>query len=269
LDWILDKIRTLLNEPIHIRPTIIGNSRVYSGAYMSFAREDLTYFVMPRQKLHPRELSQLKQRVGGWLLKRTDIFAALQVTGTQWHHTMYFLLLAFFPVSKSILICSGFHRDSKWERRIQNPNQSVLISAACVPLRSDDAPEEEIAKILVFDQKSMRRTAWSHIWIPYHQIGLQGPDPEEPEYPPDPEEPPKPEDEEMENGEDNKAKEAKEEHNGIDNAVNDPRWEEFLRSNAISTERVEEDADWGLHRRGLKVWLRRTFIFQLMSLSDR
>lgn len=62
---------------------------------MSFVREDLTYFVMPRRKFHPRELSLLKQRVGDWLLKKTDIFAALLVTGTQWHHTMYFLLLAY------------------------------------------------------------------------------------------------------------------------------------------------------------------------------
>ena len=94
LDWILDKIHMLMNEPVHIPPTMAANSRIYSGAYMSFVREDLTYFIMPRRKFQPRELSLLKQRVGEWLVKRTDIFAALQVTGTQWHHTIYFLLLA-------------------------------------------------------------------------------------------------------------------------------------------------------------------------------
>ena len=165
---------------------------------------------------------------------------------------------------------SGFHRDSKWERRIQNPNQAVLISAACVPLRTDDSPDEEIAKILVFDQKPMRRTAWSHIWIPYAQIGLPGPDPEEPEYPPDPteESPHANPEEQMHDQEDGKGKEV-EHHNGIDNTVNDAKWEEFMQTNAITPERITEDADWGLQGMGLKVWLRRTFIFQLMSLADR
>ena len=136
-----------------------------------------------------------------------------------------------------------------------------------MPLRTDDAPEEEISKILVFDQKSMRRTAWSHIWIPYHQIGLAGPDPEEPEYPPDStEESPPIAAATTEEGEEMAEEGKGAEHNGI---ANDVKLDELTQNNAITSERVAEDADWGLHGRGLKVWLRRTFIFQLMSLADR
>src|SRR5436190_192122 len=93
-----------------------------------------------------------------------------------------FLITSVHPPKFSVE-SSGFHRNSKWERRIQNPNQAVLISASCVPLRPDETPDEEIAKILVFDQKSMRRTAWNHIWIPHAQVGLPEPDAEEPVYP--------------------------------------------------------------------------------------
>src|SRR5208282_6832765 len=111
------------------------------------------------------------------------------------------LITSVHPLLFSVVDSSGFHRDSKWERRIHNPNQAVLISASCVPLRPDEAPDEEIAKILVFDQKSMRRTAWNHVWIPHSQVGLAEPDPEEPEYPQKEQEQDHAHDEEMENSE--------------------------------------------------------------------
>ena len=170
----------------------------------------------------------------------------------------------------SVVHRSGFHRDSKWERRIHNPNQAALISASCVPLRPDEAPDDEIAKILVFDQKSMRRTAWNHIWIPHSQVGLVEPDAEEPVYPPNEEEQ---DDEAMENAENeghgpsSSADKGKQpEQNGVDENIG-----EVNMSNEIimTTGNVDEDADWGLQGRGLKVWLRRTFIFQLMSMVDR
>ena len=64
---------------------------------MSFIREDLTYFVLPPRNLPTLEIYNLKQRVGDWLVSRTDIFAGLQIS-SQWNHTLYFLLLA-YPTS--------------------------------------------------------------------------------------------------------------------------------------------------------------------------
>jgi hypothetical protein len=60
---------------------------------MSFVREDLTYFVLPPGKLSTPDLHALKQRVGDWLVAKTDIFAGLQIS-SQWNHTLYFLLLS-------------------------------------------------------------------------------------------------------------------------------------------------------------------------------
>ena len=183
------------------------------------------------------------------------------------------LITSVHPLLFSVVDSSGFHRDSKWERRIHNPNQAVLISASCVPLRPDEAPDEEIAKILVFDQKSMRRTAWNHVWIPHSQVGLAEPDPEEPEYPQKEQEQDHAHDEEMENSENeghgpsstaDKGKQP--ERNGVDENMGGVNMSNEI---TITTGNVDEDADWGLQGRGLKVWLRRTFIFQLMSMMDR
>jgi hypothetical protein len=170
---------------------------------------------------------------------------------------------------------SGFHRDSKWERRIHNPNQAVLISASCVPLRPDEAPDDEIAKILVFDQKSMRRTAWNHVWIPHAQVGLAEPDAEEPVYPESEQPQEQPQEnshnEEMEDSENeghapSSDKGKQPEQNGVDENMGGANMSNEI---IMTAGNVDEDADWGLQGRGLKVWLRRTFIFQLMSMVDR
>jgi hypothetical protein len=139
---------------------------------------------------------------------------------------------------------SGFSHISKWEKRIQSANQTVIISASCVPLRPDDAPEEEFAKILVFDQKPMRRTAWNHIWIPYDQIGLESIKSASPSVP----------------GPAHEPKSASAEADKVPDGV---------PSTAENEEAVGLDATWGIPDQGLKVWLRRTFIFQLMSVPDR
>jgi hypothetical protein len=138
---------------------------------------------------------------------------------------------------------SGFSHNSKWEKRIQSANQTVIISASCVPLRPDDAPEEEFAKILVFDQKPMRRTAWNHIWIPYDQIGLESLKSASPPAPPPAPQPTSP------------PAEADKIPEGV--------------APTTGSEPVGPDTTWGIPDQGLKVWLRRTFIFQLMSVPDR
>ena len=175
-----------------------------------------------------------------------------------------FLITSVHPLLFSVVDRSGFHRDSKWERRIHNPNQAVLVSASCVPLRPDEAPDDEIAKILVFDQKSMRRTAWNHIWIPHSQVDLAEPDAEEPVYP---------QDEEIDNSENEAHGSSSSADKGKQperNGVHDHMGEVNMNNEIImTTGNVAEDADWGLQGRGLKVWLRRTFIFQLMSMVDR
>ena len=185
------------------------------------------------------------------------------------------LITSVHPLLFSVVDCSGFHRDSKWERRIHNPNQAVLISASCVPLRPDEAPDDEIAKILVFDQKSMRRTAWNHVWIPHSQVGLAEPDAEEPVYQENEQPQEQPQEnshnEEMEDSENeghgpstDKGKQP--ERNGVDENMGGVNMSNEITMTAGN---VDEDADWGLQGRGLKVWLRRTFIFQLMSMVDR
>ena len=115
----------------------------------------------------------------------------------------------------------------------------------------------------------MRRTAWNHIWIPHAQVGLEEPDAEEPIYPVienDEKQPDANEDEhEQVDVQDapNVDKGKQPEQNGVD-------MEDVERSKIVTTTgNFNEDADWGLQGRGLKVWLRRTFIFQLMSLVER
>lgn len=186
-----------------------------------------------------------------------------------------FLITSVEAPSVSVINSSGFHRDSKWERRIHNPNQAVLISASCVPLRPDEAPDEEIAKILVFDQKSMRRTAWNHVWIPHSQVGLTEPDAEEPVYPQ------KEQEQEQSQAHVKEMDDLENEGHGLSSSADKGKHPEqngadenmagVNMSNDVimTTGNVDEDADWGFQGRGLKVWLRRTFIFQLMSLVDR
>ena len=60
------------------------------NSWISFVREDLSYFVMPPRKMSTSALHLLKQKVGEWLLKRTDLYSALETNG-QWNHSLYFL----------------------------------------------------------------------------------------------------------------------------------------------------------------------------------
>ena len=96
----LEKIRRILEEQLNIPPGSIApttfNATFSDNSWMSFVREDLSYFVLPSQKLSTKALYLLKQRVGDWLIKRTDIYSALETNG-QWNHTLYLLSLAYFP----------------------------------------------------------------------------------------------------------------------------------------------------------------------------
>jgi hypothetical protein len=99
LDWILDKIHQIVEEQLKIPQSVSVNG--YTGTFsdnswISFVREDLSYFVMPPHKLSKRALHLLKQKVGEWLLKRTDLYSALETNG-QWNHSLYFLSLAYVP----------------------------------------------------------------------------------------------------------------------------------------------------------------------------
>lgn len=80
-------------------PTSIG-SNMYAttfsaNSWLSFLREDITYYVMPPRKMSTQGLHLLKEKVGEWLLKRSDICSALETNG-QWNHTLYLLSLAYF-----------------------------------------------------------------------------------------------------------------------------------------------------------------------------
>jgi len=90
-DWYLEKIHGFLEDPIHLRPTSFGGAQLYLGSYISLVREDLTYFVLPRQHLSTDERLILKQRVGEWLAKRTNILAALAAAGPQYKKLLFFL----------------------------------------------------------------------------------------------------------------------------------------------------------------------------------
>jgi len=166
-----------------------------------------------------------------------------------------------------IYVFRGFSKNSKWERRILSARQTILLSVAIERLRPEDVPEGEIAKILVFVQRAMRQTAWNHLWIPYADIGLPGPDPEEPEYP----EPEFDDDDEPSTSRLDKGKEIESSTDNYNNNSHHEDEEMLEISHTHIAKReypVPLDSDWGPDRRGLKVWLRRTFIFQLLNLMD-
>jgi len=111
----------------------------------------------------------------------------------------------------------------------------------------------------------MRRTAWNHIWIPYDQIGLEDSSSQSPLHsplsalPPTPQTPLSPQSPpSAATGAATDGNEAEQGHDGVVAAETIARNEPFLT-----------DADWGVAGQGLKIWLRRTFIFQLMSMPDR
>jgi hypothetical protein len=91
----------------------------------------------------------------------------------------------------------------------------------------------------------MRRTAWNHIWIPYDQIGLESLKSASPPAPVPAQQPP--------------ASAPTDADKGVLDVV----------APTADNEPVGPDATWGIPDQGLKVWLRRTFIFQLMSVPER
>jgi len=226
---------------------------------MSFVREDLSYFVLPSQKLSTRALYLLKQRVGDWLIKRTDIYSALETNG-QWNHTLYLLSLAYFLFdSCPLTLDRGFQRDTKWERRIQIPGQVSVISAACVPLRPNEGDEAEARKLTVFDQQAMRRTAWDYIWIDDRELSLADIETQaarsDEQYKPD------------------KGKQP-EQYGGswAAGAASEIKLEEKMAELTVNTTNggpIDETSHWGTDGAGVKVWLRRTIIYQLTNLMER
>ena len=110
----------------------------------------------------------------------------------------------------------------------------------------------------------MRRTAWNHIWIPYDQIGLEDSKSQSPPHSPlsalpptrqtplSPQSPPG-----TATGAATEGNEAEKGHDAV------------VAAETIATNEPLRDADWDVAGQGLKVWLRRTFIFQLMSVPDR
>lgn len=146
---------------------------------------------------------------------------------------------------------SGFQRNAKWERRFQIPNQISIISTACVPLRPNEGDEAEARKLTVFDQQAMRRTAWDYIWIDDRDLDLANLDSLVAAM-------------ELENK--NKGKQP--ERYGHD--WNGPS---EMKMGSVDVNGgpggVDETSHWGTDGVGVKVWLRRTIIYQLINLMER
>jgi hypothetical protein len=146
-----------------------------------------------------------------------------------------------------MLTSSGFQRDAKWERRFQIPNQISLISTACVPLRPNEGDEAEARKLTVFDQQAMRRTAWDYIWVDVNLADIQA---------------------------QLAILEALEEKGKQPEHPDSFHWNptspaKMVDGKTSSAAGVDETSHWGIEGVGVKVWLRRTIIYQLINLVER
>jgi hypothetical protein len=160
------------------------------------------------------------------------------------------------PFIVQLVKTSGFQRNSKWERRIQIPNQISLISTACVPLRPTIDDEPEARKLTVFDQQAMRRTAWDCIWIHDRDLDLEDIESQATKLV------------------EQESKVKIMEYNGAFGGPDDIKADR-LSSSIIGGKRRgktaagDETSDWGTDGLGVKVWLRRTIIYQLINLEER
>jgi len=128
-----------------------------------------------------------------------------------------------------------------------------LISAACVPLRPNEGDEAEARKLTVFDQQAMRRTAWDNIWIDERDLELDKIEEQAAKL-----------DEER-----NKGKQP-EYANGW-NGPSEMKGGDTANTTVTTTNSkgIDESSYWGTDGVGLKVWLRRTIIYQLINLMER
>ena len=151
----------------------------------------------------------------------------------------------------------GFQRDTKWERRIQIPGQVSIISTACVPLRPNEGDEAEARKLTVFDQQAMRRTAWDYIWIDDRDLNLADIETQAAR---------------SENEQLSKPDKGKqpEQYGGWTAGGSETKLEEKMAE--LTTNgggAIDETSHWGTDGAGVKVWLRRTIIYQLTNLMER
>jgi len=162
-----------------------------------------------------------------------------------------------FPFLYSALTLDrGFARDTKWERRIQIPGQVSVISTACVPLRPNEGDEAEARKLTVFDQQAMRRTAWDYIWIDDRELNVADIETQaarsDEQYKPD------------------KGKQP-EQYGGnwAAGGASEAKLEEKMAELTTNGGEIDETSHWGTDGVGVKVWLRRTIIYQLTNLMER
>ena len=143
---------------------------------------------------------------------------------------------------------SGFTRNAKWERRFQIPNQIILISTACVPLKPNEDDAAEARKLTAFAQQAMRRTAWDSAWVDIDIDALEA------------EIASKPTQSMLDKG---KLPERAQNWGG----PSDLKGKVDVVDDEMDD--VEESNPWGVEGVGVKVWLRRTIIYQLSNLMER
>ena len=130
-----------------------------------------------------------------------------------------------------------------------------MISAACVPLRPNEGDEAEARKLTVFDQQAMRRTAWDYIWI--HDRDLEMDKLEEQAA-------------KLEEEAQNRAK-GKQPERYANNGWIGPSEMKMgdVSTTTTNSKGIDESSYWGTDGIGVKVWLRRTIIYQLINLMER
>jgi hypothetical protein len=129
-----------------------------------------------------------------------------------------------------------------------------LISAACVPLRPNEGDEAEARKLTVFDQQAMRRTAWDHIWIDERDLELDTIEAQAAKL-------------EEERG---KGKQPEGYVNGgVWTGPSELKGGDTITTATTNSKGIDETSYWGTDGVGVKVWLRRTIIYQLINLMER
>jgi hypothetical protein len=154
---------------------------------------------------------------------------------------LVFIIPRVYPLT--IPNVSGFTRGVKYERRFQIPNQIILISTACVPLKPNEDDQAEARKLTAFAQQAMRRTAWDYIWIDLDLDDIEA--------------------QVAQRQLDNKGKQPEQ-------ITEEAEWGgPSDMKGQVDVNGIDESSHWGTDGVGVKVWLRRTIIYQLSNLMER
>jgi hypothetical protein len=155
-------------------------------------------------------------------------------------HLVFIISRVYPPAIPNV---SGFTRGVKYERRFQIPNQIILISTACVPLKPNEDDQAEARKLTAFAQQAMRRTAWDYIWIDLDLDDIEA--------------------QVAQRQLDNKGKQPEQ-------VTEEAEWggPSDMRGQ-VDVNGIDESSHWGTDGVGVKVWLRRTIIYQLSNLMER